>query len=409
MFAPPPTFITPADSARAVADVYSVSLVATVTVLAAGAAFLCLRASNAGTRAVMWRCALAGLLAIYAGRFVPWQWMAWVLPELLARPLVALGTVQLDVPPGIAESGEAPSVLTPVRALLVLYWSGVLFVLFRTIVARLRLVAVGRRAVSLAEPRWRLRLRKAGEATGVSTEPVRLLASSDVPVPVTWGVWRPVILIPNAALRWPADRLQAVLRHELAHVRARDSAMRLAARVACALFWFHPGVWWLARRFEADAEEACDDRVLLSGIRASDYAEWLAASVPGVDASPVPAALALVRRSNLRTRLAAVTDTRRCVAVPGRLGVLCTVILATVIVVPVSTARIAPTRDVLTSLMQAERWESRAWAVVRLAQRADSVDVARSAARHDPDPSVRAWARYALARTPAAPSSRPRS
>ena len=47
--------------------------------------------------------------------------------------------------------------------------------------------------------------------------------------------------------------------------------------------------------------------------------------------------------------------------------------------------------------MQETRWESRAWAVVRLAQRADSVDVARSAARHDPDPAVRAWARYALA------------
>src|SRR5688572_7101221 len=407
MFAPPPTFITPADSARAVADVYSVSLVATVTVLAAGAAFLCLRASNAGTRAVMWRCALAGLLAIYAGRFVPWQWMAWVLPELLARPLVALGTVQLDVPPGIAESGEAPSVLTPVRALLVLYWSGVLFVLFRTIVARLRLVAVGRRAVSLAEPRWRLRLRKAGEATGVSTEPVRLLASSDVPVPVTWGVWRPVILIPNAALRWPADRLQAVLRHELAHVRARDAAMRLAARVACALFWFHPGVWWLARRFEADAEEACDDRVLLSGVRASDYAEWLAASARGMNRQ-LQGAMALARRGNLRTRLATVTDTKRRIVIPSRSAVLCTVASAMALIAPLSTARLAPTRDVLTSLMLEARWESRAWAVVRLAQRADSVDVARAAARHDPDPAVRAWARYALGLTPAG-AVKPRS
>jgi hypothetical protein len=78
-------------------------------------------------------------------------------------------------------------------------------------------------------------------------------------------------------------------------------------------------------------------------------------------------------------------------------------------VIPLATARLAPTRQVLTSLMGETRWESRAWAVVRLAQRADSVDVARSAARHDPDPAVRAWARYALARGQVTPASRPGS
>ena len=78
-------------------------------------------------------------------------------------------------------------------------------------------------------------------------------------------------------------------------------------------------------------------------------------------------------------------------------------------VAPSATARLAPTRQVLTSLMRETRWESRAWAVVRLAQRADSVDVARSAARHDPDPAVRAWARYALTRSPARLASRPGS
>ncbi len=103
MSASPATFFTPADSVRAVGDVYSVSLVATVPVLAALVTFLFLRPSNAGTRALIWRCTVAGLLAIYAGRFVPWQWMAWVLPELLARPLVALGTIQLNLPPELGQ------------------------------------------------------------------------------------------------------------------------------------------------------------------------------------------------------------------------------------------------------------------------------------------------------------------
>ena len=409
MYAPPATFFTPADSARAVSDVYSVSLVATLPLLAAVVAFLCLRPSNAGTRAIMWRCALTGLLVIYAGRFVPWQWMAWVLPELLARPLVALGTIQLDVPPGLAGDGEpAPRISSAIRGPLVLYWTGVALILLRTFVARGRLVLLRRRARTLTGQLWQTRMREAGHAVGVSTSGVRLVASRHVSVPVTWGILRPIVLLPTAALRWPADQLQAVLRHELVHVRAHDAAMRLTARIACALFWFHPGVWWLARRFEADAEEATDDRVLLSGIRVSDYAEWLGALAPGGHDQAL-AAMALVRPGNLRARLAVVTDTRRRIAVPGRRVAIFAVALTAAIVAPLATARLAPTRHVLTSLMQETRWESRAWAVVRLAQRADSVDVARSAARHDPDPAVRAWARYALTLGQVRPASLPRS
>jgi hypothetical protein len=63
-----------------------------------------------------------------------------------------------------------------------------------------------------------------------------------------------------------------------------------------------------------------------------------------------------------------------------------------------SVAHLAPTRGVLTTLMLDTQWESRAYAVLGLAQRADSVAVARSAAELDPSPRVRAWAKYALGR-----------
>ncbi len=142
--------LTDADSARAAADVYSVSLVATLPVLAALVAFLCLRQSNAGTRAIVWRCALGGLLIIYAGRFVPWQWVAWVLPELLARPLVSLGTIQLDAPPGLSGAAEpADRVSGLFRGLIGLYWAGVAFIVLRTFIARGRLVFAARRAMPL--------------------------------------------------------------------------------------------------------------------------------------------------------------------------------------------------------------------------------------------------------------------
>src|SRR5688500_11263254 len=165
MYAPAPTFFTPADSARAIGDVYSVSLVATLPVLVAVVACICLRQSNAGTRAVVWRCAVLGLLVIYAGRFVPWQWMAWILPDLLARPLVSLGTIQLDVPPGLAAGAEpAPPVAATLRALVVLYWAGVAFIILRTLVARCRLMFVQHHATTLDDQLWQMRLREAGHA-----------------------------------------------------------------------------------------------------------------------------------------------------------------------------------------------------------------------------------------------------
>ena len=68
-----------------------------------------------------------------------------------------------------------------------------------------------------------------------------------------------------------------------------------------------------------------------------------------------------------------------------------------------SAVRLAPNRDVLTTLMRGERWESRAYAVIGLAERADSVDVARAASRNDPNPRVRAWASYALAKASGSP------
>src|SRR6185503_2986528 len=113
---------------------------------------------------IIWRCALGGLLVIYAGRFVPWQWMAWVLPELLARPLVSLGTIQLDAPPGLAGAGEPAPVSGAIRGLIILYWAGVALILLRTFVARGRLLLAGRRATPLTGPRWQTRMTAAGHA-----------------------------------------------------------------------------------------------------------------------------------------------------------------------------------------------------------------------------------------------------
>jgi TonB family protein len=93
-----------------------------------------------------------------------------------------------------------------------------------------------------------------------------------VPAPMTWGVFRPSILLPTAGAH------PAVIRHEQAHVERRDGLWQLVAQTACALFWFHPLVWLAARRAAEDRERACDDRVLSGGgWSAEDYANAMLA------------------------------------------------------------------------------------------------------------------------------------
>jgi beta-lactamase regulating signal transducer with metallopeptidase domain len=200
---------------------------------------------------------------------------------------------------------------------------------------------------------------------------VRLFQSREVNVPMTWGLRHAVILLPTTADVWTADERRMVLRHELAHVRGADWAFGLAARFACALFWFHPGVWLIAGALRRDAERAADDRVISSGVARSDYAELLiAASTGGVGTSRVETALALSGRGPLRTRLAAILDVGHEVRPLARRWTLVATAACAVSAVPLCGVEIVPTRDVLASLMRDSRWESRAYAVIGLAHRA---------------------------------------
>ncbi len=90
--------------------------------------------------------------------------------------------------------------------------------------------------------------------------------------PMTWGVLRPVILLPRTSLTWTRERMQAVLLHELAHVRRRDSLTQSLSLLICALYWPNPLIWLGARALRREAEIAADDAVLSSGMRPSAYA-----------------------------------------------------------------------------------------------------------------------------------------
>lgn len=399
-----------ADSAQAVTGVYSVSLLVTLPIVAAAGVALALRRSSAQARVLVWRSAIAALLLVFIGRALPLHWVAWVMPSALAAPLVALGRVHVGADSLTGGAGAAGAAffggMTIVNVLLAVYVAGVLVVMIPPLVALVRLRSLVRRARRVDKHHnWRTALDSARSAAlgRTSRRAVRVYLSSEAAVPMTWGVAHPVIVLPSSCESWGDARRRMALVHELAHVRAADWPTKLAARAVCALYWFHPAAWWLARRFRTDCELACDDRVIASGARRSDYAELLVdaatalASHNSVRSRPRAAlALAPSRRDGLRGRLDAVLYSHHTARPLRRAWAGLAAAITLGVAGPISTVQLAPTRDVLTTLMHDGRWESRAYAVVGLAERADSVAVARSAAELDPNPRVRAWARYAL-------------
>ncbi|MEP7346146.1 MAG: M56 family metallopeptidase [Gemmatimonadaceae bacterium] len=387
--------ITPADSARAAAHVYSVSLLACLPLAIAALGALACRNASSQSRSLIWRSAIGALLIIYVGRILPMHWFAFSLPDDLAAPLVALGRLQLsdaDLPNGIGQ------VANFVPLLLAAYWIGVALLLLPVARALISGSGAARRARPLRDATWDVLLDRARAEIGVR-QAVRLLVTDEAVAPQTWGLFRFAILLPTAALEWSREQRHAVLLHELTHVRRRDPFFLLAARVACAFYWFHPGVWWASHHLANESEFACDDRVLEIGVRRSDYAELLVlASGALLGHRPRHAtAVSIVGRGGLRARLIAITEPRQISRPATRAAAAVVMLFTLTTALPVSVVQLAPSRRALTTLMTDARWESRAYAVAGLAQRRDSVEVARTAARLDPSPRVRAWARYALA------------
>jgi beta-lactamase regulating signal transducer with metallopeptidase domain len=89
---------------------------------------------------------------------------------------------------------------------------------------------------------------------------VRLFESSTVAVPTVIGWLKPVVLLPTSAVACLSpDQLEAILAHELAHIRRHDYLVNLLQTVVETLLFYHPAVWWLSRRIRAEREHCCDD------------------------------------------------------------------------------------------------------------------------------------------------------
>jgi HEAT repeat protein/beta-lactamase regulating signal transducer with metallopeptidase domain len=221
--------------------------------------------------------------------------------------------------PQSVESTGQPAVggsANPIAALardpwrLVLFaWLGIAAVILARILFGMAWMwRLARRAQPLSGPTWLLSLGRVTERLDLRTA-VRVVKSDAAAMPVTCGVLRPAVVLPEESEGWTEERREAVLLHELAHIRRGDLATHLIAWVACSLYWFHPLVWIAARRLRHESERACDDLVLGAGTRASEYAGHLLDIVRTAGRGRAPAAaVPMAQKSSFEGRLLAILE-----------------------------------------------------------------------------------------------------
>jgi hypothetical protein len=261
-------------------------------------ASLSVRRATAATRhAVL----LAGLLAAMAMPFLS-----------LALPPVEVATVRRPMLSAALRAGDVGPALQPVPGRLqsrpYVYW-----------LLGFALVA-GARCLSYAKA-WRLKRRAKPFAEGI-------FITAELQQPATFGR---SILLPGEATTWTHERLDAVLRHERAHLARHDGLAQLIADAACAAYWFHPLAWLAARWAALERERACDDAVLAAGIEPTAYAATLL-DVARHAASLAPA---MAERTHLGRRIESILD-ERIDRKPSQIGAAVAVAATLLVVLPLA-------------------------------------------------------------------------
>ncbi|HEX5177306.1 MAG TPA: M56 family metallopeptidase [Chthoniobacteraceae bacterium] len=304
--------------------------------IAAGLAAMSSRRASAAKRHLLWFIAMAALLALpilsiflptcrvlppWSGRIAPRSIAAttpvapqrFVGPASSARvstprtPAVSPSTLQLDNRIGSALSIDAWSALSLAwaagGAILLLRLCAAQFVLHRTL-----------KRCSPAKDDLILREVERARAQLGLQRTVLVLLDPRQTIPFVCGLLRPRLVLPAESEQWRETRMRSVLLHELAHIKRNDIAIQWLVQIVCAVHWFNPLVWCAAWRLHVERERACDDLVLASGVRPSDYAEHLLHIATKLErpvaAYAFPPALAMAEASRLEGRLVDVLNGR---------------------------------------------------------------------------------------------------
>ena len=308
-------------------DALTVSAVALKTgllIAAVGVVVLLTAKRSAAWRHFLWTSALAlSLLMPIAVVSVPSS-LQLTLPSPAARSS-ALSEPALPTA-GAHRAGAEPAIVAPrnnepssseLRTrtawpnLMIVWLIGALIVWLRNALAHVGLRRWARKARPGLSLAWVATLRRVGSDAGFGRR-LRVLESDHATSPCTWGLVRPVVLLPAAGADWPEPQRRFALLHELAHVRRLDYLTTQIASLACAVHWYNPLVWLAAVQARKLQEQACDDVVLNAGETPSDYAQFLVGIAGARRLSlEIPAVVGMVQRSQLHGRVTAILDATR--------------------------------------------------------------------------------------------------
>ena len=303
------------------------------------------------------------------------------------------------VPHAWREDGE--------MGLLVGIWAaGSLLLLLRLLVHALRAAAIVRRARRGSATGLEGPIRDLGASLRIRRR-VQVLLSSDVTMPFTWGLRRPVVVFPESAPRWPAGQLRSVMLHELAHIARWDYPLHVLVEIARAFYWPNPIAWLAARRMAMERERACDDMALRHGISSSTYAIHLL-NIARMQLSPAPAGVTTMAgevrlfervRSVMNRDLDRSPVQWRGALLIGGLTLALAGPAATIDLLAIDQAWDPPTpKESIEQLTGAEDAAERRMAAWWLGEHDDTSEglAALTRALHDPIPDVRLVAGWAL-------------
>ena len=328
----------------------------------AGIAAVALRNASAAARHLVWLFAVGALLMLpMLSALLPnWRvlpsWTAMTVPARLAFTTEArflTPSHHLPVaatPPTAVSSTQVASAprAVPEKSLTIRDWfplvwaTGFTLLLTRLLAASWLLSRAARGCAVAVDERLAQLVQTARKQLDIR-QPLQVLLDQRSTIPMVWGTLRPRLLLPAEAVEWADSQLRSVLLHELAHVKRCDMAVQWLMQVACALHWFNPLVWLAAWRLHAESENACDNLVLTSGVRASEYAEHLLNVATKFSAAGWTHAcgLAVARPSRLEGRLLTVLNERLNRRSVTRSLAAAALVIGLCVIIPVAMLRAA--------------------------------------------------------------------
>jgi len=282
----------------------------------------------------------SALLATAAALIVALPVITLLLPALpvVTRTVHEAAPVALT-PEMLAYMASAPAakpagVLEDPTPLLELIWAGgAAMVLARLLAGLWTLRRWTRAGEPVTHPLWQEALERTAAEAGVR-RPVRLLRA-DVSAPLSWGAFRPVILIDPDTAREP-EEAEAVLAHEIAHVARGDWLVLILSRLAVAFFWFNPLMWLLERQIVREAEEAADARALVH-VEPARYAQTLLTCAQQYTALRLPASG--MADAALGQRVRAILERRLAVGAPNPRWIRMAVLAVAAIAAPIAALK----------------------------------------------------------------------